>query len=377
MDPAIARRRRDNLLCRRRRDRALSHRDQKLPRQSRLERAHALGCAAADWRRAAIRDFRGDCRSRRRRSLDRSGERSRRCGADAGGGARGGRRLRRRASCRAAVPQARARPRRSRGAGAARTDAERTRMSEPENFIARWSRRKREAADDAEATKSSATPDAAAESAHPIEDQREGSDAPRTRSGASEPPEFAPDPTKLPPIETITAETDIRAFLAPGVPPELTRAALRRAWAADPKIRDFVGLADYDWDFNAPGAMTGFGSLEMTNELRQQIARMVGRSLGSEPNDGPTQGSAEVGSKSSPAETSTESVATAAEISAQHVQSNAGRSQTERIGAQNEPHNSAALPQRSKVNIASRNKSENTDNDQLIGKRPHGRALPK
>src|SRR5262249_15255556 len=277
MDPAIARRRRHNLLCRRRRDRALSHRDRQLPRQSRLGRAHALGCATADWRRAAVRDFRGDRRSRRGRSLDRNGQRSRGCGADARSGARGDRCLRRRASRRAAILQTRARPRRSRGASAARTDAERTRMSEPENFIARWLRRKREAAEDAEATKSSAAPDAAAESVHPIQDQREG--APRARSGVSEPPELAPDPTKLPPIETITAETDIRAFLAPGVPPELTRAALRRAWAADPKIRDFVGLADYDWDFNAPGAMTGFGSLEMTDELRQQIARMAGRSL--------------------------------------------------------------------------------------------------
>jgi hypothetical protein len=250
-------------------------------------------------------------------------------------------------------------------------------MSEPENFIARWSRRKREAAEDAEATKSSAAPEVAAESAHPIEDRREESDAPPARSGASEPPESALDPTKLPPIETITAETDIRAFLAPGVPPELTRAALRRAWAADPKIRDFVGLADYDWDFNAPGAMTGFGSLEMTDELRQQIARMVGRSLGSEPNDRPTQGSAEVGGKPSPAETSAESAAPAAEVSTQEVQSNVGTSQNERTGARSEPHHSGALPQRSKVDIASRNNSENTDNDQLIGKRPHGRALPK
>src|SRR5262249_61979025 len=123
------------------------------------------------------------------------------------------------------------------------------------------------------------------------------------------------DPKKRRPNKTIPAETDIRAFLAPGVPAELTRAALRRAWAADPKIRDFVGLADYDWDFNAPGAMTGFGALEMTDDLRQQIARMVGRSLGSEPNDRPTQGSAEVAGKPSPAETSTESVATAAGVS--------------------------------------------------------------
>jgi hypothetical protein len=248
-------------------------------------------------------------------------------------------------------------------------------MSEPENFIARWSRRKREAAEDAEATKSSPAPDAAAESAHPIPDQREGSDAPRARSGASEPPEFAPDPAKLPPIETITAATDIRPFLAPGVPPELTRAALRRAWAADPKIRDFVGLADYDWDFNAPGAMTGFGSLEMTDELRQQIARMVGRSLANEATDSPAQTSAEVQGK--PAETSTESVAPAAEVSTQEVQSNVGTSQNERTGARSEPHKSGALPQRSKVDIASRNNPENSDNDQLIGKRPHGRALPK
>ena len=248
-------------------------------------------------------------------------------------------------------------------------------MSEPEHFIARWSRRKRKAAEDAEAMKSSPAPDAAAESAHPIPDQREGSDAPRARSGASEPPEFAPDPAKLPPIETITAATDIRPFLAPGVPPELTRAALRRAWAADPKIRDFVGLADYDWDFNAPGAMTGFGSLEMTDELRQQIARMVGRSLANEATDSLAQTSAEVQGK--PAETSTESVAPAAEVSTQEVRSNVGTSQNERTGARSEPHKSGALPQRSKVDIASRNNPENSDNDQLIGKRPHGRALPK
>ena len=248
-------------------------------------------------------------------------------------------------------------------------------MSETENFITRWSRRKRKAAEDAEATRSSGAVDAAPEGAHPNEDQREGGDAPR--GGASDRPESAPDPTKLPPIETITAESDIRAFLAPGVPPELTRAALRRAWAADPKIRDFVGLADYDWDFNTPGAMAGFGSLEMTDELRQQITRMVGRSLANETTGGPAQTPAEVQGNPSPAETSAESVATAAEVPTQHVQSNAGTSQNERVGAHSESHNSGALPQRSEADIASRNSSENTNNDQLIGKRPHWRALPK
>jgi len=138
-----------------------------------------------------------------------------------------------------------------------------------------------------------------------------------------------------------------------------------------------VGLADYDWDFNAPGAMTGFGSLEMTDELRQQIARMVGRSLANDATDGPAQTSAEVQGKPSSAATSTESVVPAAEVSTQHVQSDAETSQPEGIGTRNESHNSTALPQRSKVDIASRNNPENSDNDQLIAKRPHGRALPK
>ena len=88
------------------------------------------------------------------------------------------------------------------------------------------------------------------------------------------------DLSKLPPIESITAETDIRAFLAPGVPAELRLAALRRAWVADPKVRDFVGLNDYDFDFHTPGAIPGFGPLEMTDELRQEVLRIVQRLAG-------------------------------------------------------------------------------------------------
>jgi len=83
------------------------------------------------------------------------------------------------------------------------------------------------------------------------------------------------DAASLPSIESITAETDIRGFLASGVPPELTRAALRRAWACDPNIRNFVGLADYDWDFNAAGSIAGFGPLQMTDDVAKMAARIV------------------------------------------------------------------------------------------------------
>ncbi|HZD61590.1 MAG TPA: DUF3306 domain-containing protein, partial [Xanthobacteraceae bacterium] len=90
-------------------------------------------------------------------------------------------------------------------------------MSEPENFIARWSRRKREAADEAEATKPAAAPGAPDEATHADDDRGEAGGVPPARSGASEPvSEF--DWTKLPPVETITAESDIRAFLRAGVP---------------------------------------------------------------------------------------------------------------------------------------------------------------
>jgi hypothetical protein len=152
-------------------------------------------------------------------------------------------------------------------------------MSEPENFIKRWSHRKQAAAD-AETTpeaEASARADGV-QSTGPSEDLASASA--KSYVEAAEPP-F--DPQSLPPIESITAETDIRAFLAPGVPPELARAALRRAWAADPRIRDFVGLADYAWDYHAPGSMPGFGPLEMTEELRQAVARIIGLNDPAEP----------------------------------------------------------------------------------------------
>src|SRR5437773_675720 len=157
-------------------------------------------------------------------------------------------------------------------------------MNDPENFIARWSRRKRHAADDPKPAV--ACPPAAA-SEESAEQPREKSDPAPVVSGASE---AGFDVTKLPSVDTITADTDIRAFLAPGVPAELTRAALRRAWASDPKIRDFVGLSENSWDFNAPDTIAGFGPLEMTDELRRQIARMLGGGgAGEAPGPAPAQ----------------------------------------------------------------------------------------
>ena len=88
----------------------------------------------------------------------------------------------------------------------------------------------------------------------------------------TEPPFDAAD---LPPIESIGTGSNIRPFLASGVPADLMRAALRRAWSTDLAIRDFIGLSENSWDFNAPGGVPGFGSLT-TNGPRQLLARMTG-----------------------------------------------------------------------------------------------------
>ena len=89
--------------------------------------------------------------------------------------------------------------------------------------------------------------------------------------GQPHPAEPQLDASNLPPIESIGAGFDIRPFLAPGVPADLTRAALRRAWSTDPAIRDFIGLSENSGDFNAQDSVPGFGS-----PTRQGSAQMTG-----------------------------------------------------------------------------------------------------
>ncbi|WP_426611306.1 DUF3306 domain-containing protein [Bradyrhizobium sp. McL0616] len=84
------------------------------------------------------------------------------------------------------------------------------------------------------------------------------------------------DPASLPPLEAITAQADIGAFLQSRVPVELTRAALRRAWASDPAIRDFIGIAENQWDFNDPNAIPGFGELKETDDVQILLRQALG-----------------------------------------------------------------------------------------------------
>jgi hypothetical protein len=126
-------------------------------------------------------------------------------------------------------------------------------MSERESALLRWARLKQEA-----------------KTAEGIDDASAGPEPVAV-------PETPFDPDNLPSIESIAADTDIIAFLRAGVPAELTQAALRRAWTSDPAIRDFIGIAENQWDFNDPNAIAGFGPMGATESSVEMLAQISSR----------------------------------------------------------------------------------------------------
>ena len=140
-------------------------------------------------------------------------------------------------------------------------------MNDPENFINRWSRRKHEAAsEDAQPKKASS------EGAVPSRSDEEA----KSKSGELEAPVPEFDISRLPPIESISAETDITAFMRTGVPETLKHAALRRVWSSDPVIRDFVGLNENFWDAAGPDGIPGFGDLDPNLDVRRMVSELFG-----------------------------------------------------------------------------------------------------
>lgn len=126
-------------------------------------------------------------------------------------------------------------------------------------FLRRWSLRK-QAVRDAEAA-----PDAtAAVPAEPGIDGAESQEQPAPH------PVAVPPSLDLPDVETLDGSSDYRGFLDRAVPRDLRVAALRKAWATDPAIADYRPLADYDWDFNAPG----YAALRPTDDPQKFITAL-------------------------------------------------------------------------------------------------------
>jgi Protein of unknown function (DUF3306) len=125
------------------------------------------------------------------------------------------------------------------------------------NFLQRWSHRKR-----------------AAGNTEPPRQADPSEETPVADVEVSQSNTTACNPNVLPPIESLTETSDIRAFLAPGVSLELQRAALRRVWQSDPRIRNFIGIAENQWDFTKPETIPGFGSVLITPELRRVVENL-------------------------------------------------------------------------------------------------------
>ena len=146
-------------------------------------------------------------------------------------------------------------------------------MNDPDNFLSRWSRRKR--GGDADTSQ----PENSGEKAASQTASR--SEQPVVKDDAGARPEF--DISNLPPIDSIGAGTDISPFMQKGVPSALRHAALRRAWAADPAIRDFMGPTENYWDAAGPDGVPGFGELDSGLDVKRMVSELFGESTPEKP----------------------------------------------------------------------------------------------
>lgn len=128
------------------------------------------------------------------------------------------------------------------------------------NFLARWAQRKK----DAKQPGGSASPADA-----------DAASGPAAESVAEEP--F--DPSSLPKLEDLTEISDITAFLRKGVPESLRNAALRKSWALDPAIRNYVNPAlEYAYDWNTPGGVPGNSEIGTGVDVARLVSQVMGSS---------------------------------------------------------------------------------------------------
>ena len=109
---------------------------------------------------------------------------------------------------------------------------------EDDNFLARWSRRKRDIAREEEAGNLAPTSDEAT--------LRQQAEAEAAELEANRLAAEAVD------IETLEYESDFGIFLKRGVPDLLRKQALRKLWTSSPVLANLDGLNDYEADFGDP-----------------------------------------------------------------------------------------------------------------------------
>jgi len=146
-----------------------------------------------------------------------------------------------------------------------------------EPFLARWSRlKKAEAARPLPAATLQPSPPSEIDP-HEAGPAAAAASAPATSDASAAPTEEAVRLEDLPRLDDLTADSDISIVLRKGVPEELRHLALRRAWSLDPAIRDFVEVAENQYDWNAPGGVPGFGELDPSFDLEKLLAQATGQ----------------------------------------------------------------------------------------------------
>lgn len=139
--------------------------------------------------------------------------------------------------------------------------------SADEPFLSRWSRRKQAAREPP--SEPAVAPDEEA-AAKPLAEAR-GAAAPGDQAEAGPPQD---EPPELPPLESLTEESDFSAFMHATVDPALRRLALRKMWG-NPKYGIVDPLDPFRADF---AAFTPLGDI-VTSDMKFHAERLLRKEL--------------------------------------------------------------------------------------------------
>lgn len=147
------------------------------------------------------------------------------------------------------------------------------RPGEEESFLQRWARLKRESHVDAvepeaAAPATPAAPEAEAAGAETLPA------APCGEDESARPAAEAEGAPELPPIDSLSEESDFGVFMKPGVDPALRRLALRKMWG-NPKYQVVDELDPFRADF---AAFTALGDT-ITSDMKFHAERLLRREM--------------------------------------------------------------------------------------------------
>ena len=96
-------------------------------------------------------------------------------------------------------------------------------------------------------------------------------------------PEQPTENLPLPSLDDIIPGSDVSVFFQKHVPETLRAAALRKLWTTDPDIKDFIEMADHQWDFTNPDAIPGWSSTVDGVDLKAMVDKIFGGAVKKEP----------------------------------------------------------------------------------------------